>query len=127
MLYERFHELRRGAATGVDGVGVEDYEKSLDGNLRGLLERLIAKRYRAQHVRRRYIPKGVGKKRSLGIPALEGKIVQMAASKSLQAVYEEVFLDLSKGHRPNRGARDASHELRERLVFERAHCSTITE
>lgn len=121
MLYECFYELRRGAATGVDGIGVADYEKNLDENLRGLLERLIAKRYRAQHVRRRYIDKGGGKLRPLGIPALEDKIVQLAASKLLQAIYEADFLDESKGYRPNRGARDASQELRERLVFERVH------
>lgn len=30
-------------------------------------------------------------------------------------------MDESKGYRPNRGARDASQELRERLVFERVH------
>ncbi|HKK19150.1 MAG TPA: hypothetical protein VJ952_10770 [Opitutales bacterium] len=67
MLYECFYELRRNAATGVDGVSVEDYEKDLDENLRGLLGRLIEKRYRAQHVRRQYIPKGGGKMRPLGI------------------------------------------------------------
>jgi RNA-directed DNA polymerase len=121
MLYECFHDLKRNAATGVDGVGAQDYEKDLDGNLRGLLQRLISKRYRALHVRRQYIPKGGGKLRPLGIPALEDKIVQMAASKLLQAIYEADFLDQSKGYRPNRGARDASQELRERLVFERVH------
>jgi len=121
MLYECFHELRRNAATGADGVCVGDYEENLDENLRGLLERLIAKRYRAQHVRRRYIDKGGGKLRPLGIPALEDKIVQLAASKLLQAIYEADFLDESKGYRPNRGARNASQELRERLVFDRVH------
>jgi len=121
MLYECFYDLKRSAATGVDGVSVEDYEKDLDGNLRGLLGRLIGKRYRAQHVRRRYIPKGGGKMRPLGIPALEDKVVQMAASKLLQAIYEADFLDESKGYRPKRGARDASQELRERLFSERVH------
>nr|WP_246459515.1 group II intron reverse transcriptase/maturase [Puniceicoccus vermicola] len=121
MLYESFYELRRHAATGVDGVSVENYEKDLDGNLRGLLERLVAKRYRAQHVKRRFISKGGGRLRPLGIPALEDKIVQMAASKLLQAIYEADFLDMSKGYRPKRGARDASQELRERLVLERVH------
>lgn len=121
MLYECFYELRRNAATGVDGVSVEDYEKDLDENLRGLLKRLIDKSYRAQHVRRRHIDKGGGKLRPLGIPALEDKIVQKAAGKLLQAIYEVDFLDESKGYRPNRGARDASQELRERLFFERVH------
>ena len=121
MLYECFYDLKRNAATGVDGVSVDDYEKNLDENLRGLQQRLIGKRYRAQHVRRRYIPKGGGKMRPLGIPALEDKIVQMAASKLLQAIYEADFLDESKGYRPNRGARDASQELRERLFSERVH------
>lgn len=121
MLYESFRDLKRKAAPGVDGVTVEEYEKDLDRNLRQLLERLIGKTYRAQHVRRRYIPKGKGKTRPLGIPALEDKIVQEAASKLLQAIYEVDFLDVSKGYRPNRGARDASQELRERLILERVH------
>ena len=121
MLYESFCDLKRKAAPGVDGVSVADYEKDLDGNLRGLLERLVGKTYRAQNVRRKYIPKGGGKTRSLGIPALEDKIVQEAASKLLQAIYEADFLDVSKGYRPCRGARDASQELREKLVLERVH------
>lgn len=108
MLYESFRDLKRKAAPGVDGVTVSDYEEDLDKNLRQLLARLIGKTYRAQHVRRKFIPKGGGKTRPLGIPALEDKIVQQAASKLLQAIYEADFLDESKGYRPNRGARDAS-------------------
>lgn len=121
MLHECFRELKRKAAPGVDGVSVEDYEENLDGNLRRLLERLAGKTYRARNVRRRHIPKGRGKTRPLGIPALEDKIVQLAASKLLQAIYEADFLDESKGYRPNRGARDASQELREKLFLERVH------
>jgi hypothetical protein len=68
MLYECFYELRRNAATGVDCVSVEDYEKDLDGNLSRLLERLIGKRYRAQHVRRQYIPKEAVKCARWGYP-----------------------------------------------------------
>lgn len=121
MLYESFRDLKRKAAPGVDGVTVEDYEMDLDSNLRQLLERLVSKTYRAQNVRIRYIPKGKGKTRPLGIPALEDKIVQQAASKLLQAIYEVDFLDESKGYRPGRGAQDASQELREKLFFERVH------
>jgi len=121
MLYESFRDLKRNAAPGVDGLSVTDYEEDLDGNLRRLLERLVGKTYRSQHVRRKYIPKGGGKTRSLGIPALEDKIVQKAASKLLQAIYEVDFLDVSKGYRPGQGARDASQELREKLFLERVH------
>ncbi len=121
MLYESFRDLKRRAAPGVDGVTVTSYEKNLDSNLRSLLERLVSKTYRAQNVRRRHIRKEKGKTRPLGIPALEDKIVQQAASKLLQAIYEADFLDVSKGYRPERGARDASQELREKLFLERVH------
>ena len=121
MLYESFRDLKRKAAPGVDGVTVASYEGDLDNNLRQLLERLVRKTYRAQNVRRRLIPKGGGKTRPLGIPALEDKIVQQAANKLLQAIFEADFLDESKGYRPKRGARDASQELREKLVLERVH------
>lgn len=74
MLHESFGMLRRDAACGVDKVSVADFERDLEGNLAGLLERLKAKRYRAKLVRRKYIPKSGGKFRPLGIPAVEDKI-----------------------------------------------------
>ncbi len=121
MLYESFRELKRSAAPGVDGETVASYEKDLDERLRDLLERLKAKRYRAQKVRRRHIAKGAGKTRALGIPALEDKIVQQAARKLLQAIYEADFLEVSQGYRPKRGAREASQQLREHLFLESVH------
>jgi len=121
MLYESFRDLKRKAAPGVDGVSVESYEKDLDNNLQQLLKRLVGKTYRAQNVRRKLIPKSGGKTRPLGIPALEDKIIQQAANKLLQAIFEADYLEVSKGYRPNRGARDASQELREQLFLERVH------
>jgi len=115
LLYESFRRLKPGAAPGVDGVTVDAYKEDLDNNLRNLLERLKSKGYRVQKVRRRLIPKGKGKTRPLGIPALEDKIVQQAAAQLLQAIYEADFLDESQGYRPKRGAREASQQLREQL------------
>lgn len=91
------------------------YESSLDANLVDLVERLKSKKYRAKLVRRKHIPKPNGKSRPLGIPALEDKLVQLAVSKILAAIYEQEFLDCSWGYRPERGAREASRELADDL------------
>lgn len=117
MLYGSFRGLKRNAAPGVDGVTVSDYEKNLDENLRSLLERLITKRYRAQNVRRKYIPKPGSKKlRPLGIPSLEDKIVQHAASRILESIFEQDFSDRSIGYRKGKpGAREASYQLSREL------------
>ena len=117
MLYESFGNLKRSAAPGVDGVTVEDYEETLDENLRSLHRRLIEKRYRAQHVKRRYIPKaGSRKLRPLGIPSLEDKIVQHAAGRILESIFEEDFSDRSIGYRKGRpGARECGRQLTREL------------
>ena len=111
-LYESFYGLKRNAAPGTDGVTWEAYEEHLDENLRGLLERLKGKRYRAPHLKRSYIPKGIGKLRPLGLPTLEDKIVQHAASRLLASIYEADFSDRSLGYRRGQpGGREASKQL----------------
>jgi hypothetical protein len=82
-------DLNQDAASGVDGVTAAEYAKDLQANLQGLAERLKTKRYRAQRVRRVYIPKDNGTERPLGIPALEDKLVQLACAKLLIAIYEQ--------------------------------------
>jgi len=89
------------------GVTVKEYEVNLEENLKDLVGRLKAWRYRPQPVRRVYIPKPNGKKRPRGIPTVEDKIVQMALKKILEAIFEVGFLDISFGFRPNRSCYDA--------------------
>ena len=110
-----FYRLRKNAASGVDGVTFQEYEQKLEANLANLVERLKRKSYHARLVRRKYIPKGNGKRRPLGIPVLEDKLLQCAATQILLAIYEADFLPCSYGYRPGRGPHDAVRELTDEL------------
>jgi RNA-directed DNA polymerase len=112
-----FYRLRKDAASGVDGVTFQAYERNLEANLQDLEERLKRKAYRARLVRRKYIPKGHGKLRPLGIPVLEDKLLQMAATQILLAIYEMEFLPCSYGYRPGVNAHDAIKALTDELQF----------
>src|SRR6266851_8578779 len=101
-----FYALKRGAASGVDGLTWPTYEADLDRNLTDLHERVHRGAYRALPSRRVYIPKPDGRQRPLAVAALEDKIVQGATAAVLNAIYEEDFLGFSYGFRPRpRGAR----------------------
>jgi len=112
LLWECFWQLKESRASGVDRVTKEQYAENLMDNLDDLIGRLHRMAYIPQPVRRVYIPKpGSEKKRPLGIPALEDKLVQAGLSKILQAIYEQDFIDDSYGFRPNRSCHDALRVL----------------
>src|SRR6266511_1571691 len=62
-LERAFRRLKRTASAGVDGETVASYQQGLHEKLRDLCERVHAGRYRAQPVRRVYIPKSDGGQR----------------------------------------------------------------
>ncbi|MGH7435667.1 MAG: reverse transcriptase domain-containing protein [Polyangiaceae bacterium] len=103
--------LKRDAAAGVDGETWRSYGEDLEGNLADLTERLRRGAYRAKPVRRAYIPKADGRRRPLGVTALEDKIVQRATVEVLNAVYENDFLGFSYGFRPGRSQHNALDAL----------------
>lgn len=113
-----FEEIRRRKTTGgrpkasgVDGIGAEEYAGNLEKNLKGLVERMRAKSYRPQPVRRAYIPKPDGKQRPLGILTVEDRVVQLGIAKILSAIFEADFLEDSYGFRPNRSPHQALGEI----------------
>lgn len=98
-----YDTLDANKATGVDGVTKEEYGRNLEENLRDLSGRLRRMGYRPGPKRRSYIPKpGSEKGRPLGISNLEDKIVEEAAKRTLEPIYEAVFEDSSYGYRPGR-------------------------
>jgi hypothetical protein len=68
---------------------------------------MVSHQYRAQPLRRIYIPKENGSERPISLPALEDKIVQKATVTLLNAIYEQDFLPCSYGFRPGRSPHDA--------------------
>jgi len=116
-LLECWRDIRKNAACGVDGISAGQYEENLMGNIGNLVERLKRKTYRARLVRRHWIPKPDGRQRPLGIPVVEDKLLQLAVTRILEAIYEQDFLRCSYGYRPNRGALDAVDKLTVKLQF----------
>jgi RNA-directed DNA polymerase len=110
-LYEAFRGLRKNASAGIDGVTYQQYETNAEENIRQLHQGLKEGKYRAQPLRRVYIPKEDGKQRPISIPVLEDKIVQKAVVDLLNAIYEQDFLDCSYGFRPGRGQHQALEEV----------------
>jgi RNA-directed DNA polymerase len=102
LLKESFYSLKRKAAPGVDGVTWQEYEAGLQERLIDLHNRIHRGAYRALPVRRVWIPKDDGRKRPLGIAALEDKIVQQAVVTIFNAIYEGDFRGFSYGFRPGR-------------------------
>lgn len=110
--------LNKKAAYGVDKVSAEEYEENLQQNVEELIKQAREGRYRAKLIRRQYIPKpGTNKQRPLGIAATSDKLLQKVVARILEAIYEQDFLPISYGYRPNRGPQDAVRDLSQELQF----------
>jgi RNA-directed DNA polymerase len=104
-------------APGIDGISCQDIRDGLGPQpfLEGLRAELRTKCYRAQPVKRVYIPKPDGRMRPLGIPTVKDRIVQMAALLVIEPIFEADFLDSSFGFRPGKNAHQAIDAIRQHL------------
>ena len=113
-LFEAFNCTRKDGAPGVDKVTAKEYAKNLEENLSDLHGRLRDNRYVAPPVERVWIDKDGGeKKRPIGKPTFEDKIVQRAVVMILNAIYSHDFYDFSHGYREGHSQHQALSELRE--------------
>lgn len=119
LLHEAWRNLNKRGAPGVDQVTIAQYGEDLGENIKRLVERLKRDEYRSRLIRRKYIPKGNGKERPLGIPVVEDRLLQGAARLLLEAIYEQDFHAVSYGYRPKIGAQQAVKDLTFELQFGR--------
>ena len=109
-------------AVGIDKVTKKEYIEKLNSNIKDLIKRMKRMSYKPKAVRRTYIPKpGSDKKRPLGIPAFEDKIVQDLMSQILEAIYEPMFKEFSYGFRPGRSCHQAIAYLDKMLHREKVN------
>ena len=95
-------------AAGVDGLSCEAYFKAGPERLERLQGKLKTGSYQPAPVKRVWIPKlGSKELRPLGVPTVEGRIVETAVRNVIEPIFEHTFAEHSYGFRPGRGAKDA--------------------
>lgn len=102
--YQRIYAKQGNMTPGTDGKTID--EMSLE-RIERLIVSLKDESYQPHPARRMYIPKKNGKKRPLGIPSFEDKLVQEVVRLLLEAIYEGHFEGTSHGFRPHRSCHTA--------------------
>ena len=105
-----------GGAPGIDEQSFADIEEyGLSRWLDELTEELRSGSYRADAVRRVFIPKSNGKQRPLGIPSVKTRTIQMAVVLVLGPIFEADMPDEQYAYRRRRSALDAIRRIHELL------------
>ena len=113
-LREAYRQTNKSSAAGIDGIRAAEYAAKLGENLQDLHERLKRGQYKAPPVERVWLDKEDGRKRPIGKPTFEDKIVQRAVVMLLEPIYEQEFYDFSHGFRTGHSPHQALHDLREK-------------
>ncbi len=96
--------IENGGSAGLDGMKCEQIKNHEWEYAIKLSRKLRSNTSRPGAVRRVYIPKKDGRKRPLGIPNIEDRVLQRALVLLLEPIYEQIFLSCSYGFRPGKSA-----------------------
>ena len=102
--YQHIYAKPGNMTPGADGQTID--QMSI-GRIERLIETLRNESYKPHPAKRMYIPKKNGKKRPLGVPSVEDKLVQEVVRMILEAIYEGHFESTSHGFRPHKSCHTA--------------------
>ena len=104
LAYQNIYAKQGNMTKGVDNKTIDEMSiKRIDS----LIKKLRDESYQPKSARRVYIPKKNGKKRPLGIPSFDDKLIQEVIRMILESIYEGYFEETSHGFRPNRSCHTA--------------------
>lgn len=98
-------------APGIDKQSFQDLEGKEEEFLKGIRQELIQETYTPGKLREVQIPKGKGKTRTLKIPTIRDRVVQMAIKLIIEPIFEADFQENSYGYRPKKDAHQAIRKL----------------
>ena len=102
--YQRIYAKEGNMTKGSDGQTIDNMSLK---RIEKLIDTLKDETYQPQPSKRVYIPKKNGKKRPLGVPTFNDKLIQEVVRMVLEAIYEGNFEYTSHGFRPNRSCHTA--------------------
>lgn len=109
-LYNAWNIVKeKGAAGGIDGVTIQEFEKDKRRQIPKLAEELMNKTWKPYPYLEIEIAKDKSpeEKRKLGMTAIRDKIVQLAIKTIVEPRYDRIFVGNSYGYRPGKGATKA--------------------
>jgi group II intron reverse transcriptase/maturase len=125
LMLAAFRAVRRNrGAAGIDKVSVQMFEANLADNLSSLMASLKDGSFEPLPLRRKFIDKGGGKLRALGIPAVRDRVAQEVVRRLLNPIFEPKFHPWSFGFRPGRNCHQA---LAQALEFHQAGFRTVLD
>ena len=111
--YQKIASNDGSTTKGSDGQSIDDMSLA---RITTVIASLKDESYQPHPARRVYIPKKNGKKRPLGIPAFEDKLVQEVVRMILETIYEGYFEHTSHGFRPRRSCHTALLQVQKKFT-----------
>ena len=108
LAYQHIYNNKGSMTKGIDGMTLNGMGME---RILNIIEKMKTGTYTPIPVKRVYIPKKNGKKRPLGIPSADDKLIQEVLRMLLESIYEPTFSNLSHGFRPNRSCHTALQQI----------------